>query len=162
MRRRRPGRRADPASAGLTRLAAGRPSPTSSREPVRYDPRAVARLISLVEDQSPALAEVAAALAPYTGNAHVIGLTGAPVLASRRRRRRWWSRIGRKGDGVGVLAVDPSSPFTGGALLGDRVRMQEHAARRRSVHPVDGDPRPPRRPCGGCAAGRSRPRRRGV
>lgn len=91
------------------------------------DPRAVARLISLIEDDSPMLREVAALLAPRTGQAHIVGITGAPgvgkststsVLVSAFRARRLR---------VGVLAVDPTSPFTGGALLGDRVRMQEHA-----------------------------------
>ncbi|GAA1968183.1 methylmalonyl Co-A mutase-associated GTPase MeaB [Terrabacter lapilli] len=90
-------------------------------------PRAVARLISLVEDGHESLREVMAALTPHSGNAYVIGLTGSPgvgksttttalVGAFRERRLR-----------VGVLAVDPSSPFSGGALLGDRVRMQDHA-----------------------------------
>ena len=54
-----------------------------------------------------------------------------------------------------MLAIDPSSPFTGGAILGDRVRMQDHAARRRRVHPLDGDPWPPRRAGAGDAARRS-------
>ena len=91
------------------------------------DARSVARLISLVEDAHPAVREVMAALSAYAGKATVIGLTGPPgvgkstttdalVTAFRTQRKR-----------VGVLAVDPTSPFSGGALLGDRVRMQAHA-----------------------------------
>ncbi len=89
--------------------------------------RAAARLISLVEDASPALREVAAALAPHTGRAQVIGLTGAPGVGKSTSTSALVSAYRAKGVRVGVLAVDPSSPFSGGALLGDRVRMQEHA-----------------------------------
>ena len=91
------------------------------------DPRSVARLISLVEDASPRLREVAEVLAPYTGHAQVVGLTGAPGVGkstSTSALVRVYRADGRR---VGVLAVDPSSPFSGGALLGDRVRMQDHA-----------------------------------
>ena len=96
------------------------------------DARSVARLISLVEDASPLLREVMAGLAPYAGSAQAPGrrssasparpgvgkstTTSALVTALRKQDKR-----------VGVLAVDPSSPFSGGALLGDRVRMQDHA-----------------------------------
>jgi LAO/AO transport system kinase len=91
------------------------------------DPRAVARLVTLVENGDEALPEIARVLTPYTGKSQVLGLTGSPgvgkstttnelVRAFRAARRR-----------VGVLAVDPSSPFSGGAILGDRVRMQDHA-----------------------------------
>jgi len=91
------------------------------------DARAVARLISLVENGDPCLPELAAALAPHTGQAQIIGLTGSPGVGKstitnelvRAYRAEHWR--------VGVLAVDPSSPFTGGAILGDRVRMQDHA-----------------------------------
>jgi LAO/AO transport system kinase len=89
--------------------------------------RAVARLISLVEDASPQLREVAAALAPLTGRARVIGLTGSPGVGKSTSTSGLVSALRRQGKRVGVLAVDPSSPFSGGALLGDRVRMQEHA-----------------------------------
>lgn len=90
-------------------------------------PRAVARLISLVEDASPSLREVAAALTPFTGRAHVVGLTGAPGVGKSTTTSALVTAFRGQGKRVGVLAVDPSSPFTGGALLGDRVRMQEHA-----------------------------------
>ncbi|HEX4252752.1 MAG TPA: methylmalonyl Co-A mutase-associated GTPase MeaB [Pseudonocardia sp.] len=91
------------------------------------EPRAVARLISMVEDASPRLREVAAALAPHTGRAQVVGLTGSPGVGKSTSTSALVSAMRRQGKRVGVLAVDPSSPFSGGALLGDRVRMQDHA-----------------------------------
>lgn len=96
----------------------------------RGDPRAVARLISLVEDASPALREVMALLAPRTGRAQIVGLTGSPGVGKSTSASALVSAYRRRGARVGVLAVDPSSPFSGGALLGDRVRMQEHATDR--------------------------------
>jgi LAO/AO transport system kinase len=86
----------------------------------------VARLISLVENGDPALAEVAAALAPYAGHSQVIGLTGSPGVGKSTTTNELVRALRVDGHRVGVLAVDPSSPFTGGAILGDRVRMQEH------------------------------------
>jgi LAO/AO transport system kinase len=91
------------------------------------DPRAVARLISLVENDDPALPEVAAALARCTGRAQVIGLTGSPGVGKSTTTNELVRVLRADGHRVGVLAVDPSSPFTGGAILGDRVRMQDHA-----------------------------------
>ncbi|WLW52170.1 methylmalonyl Co-A mutase-associated GTPase MeaB [Streptomyces sp. YU58] len=91
-------------------------------------PRAVARLISLVEGASPQLREVMAALAPLTGNAYVVGLTGSPGVGKSTSTSALVSAYRRQDKRVGVLAVDPSSPFSGGALLGDRVRMSEHAS----------------------------------
>jgi len=89
--------------------------------------RAVARLISLVEDASPALREVMELLAPRAGHARVIGLTGSPGVGKSTSTNALVAAYRRLGLRVGVLAVDPSSPFSGGALLGDRVRMQDHA-----------------------------------
>jgi LAO/AO transport system kinase len=89
--------------------------------------RAVARLISLVEDESPLLREVMAALAPHTGNAQVIGVTGSPGVGKSTSTSALVAELRKRDKRVGVLAVDPSSPFSGGALLGDRVRMQDHA-----------------------------------
>ncbi|MEU9608797.1 methylmalonyl Co-A mutase-associated GTPase MeaB [Streptomyces sp. NPDC048057] len=91
-------------------------------------PRAVARLISLVEGASPQLREVMAALAPLTGGAYVVGLTGSPGVGKSTTTSALVTAYRRTGKRVGVLAVDPSSPFSGGALLGDRVRMSEHAS----------------------------------
>jgi LAO/AO transport system kinase len=90
------------------------------------DPRSVARLISLVEDESPELPAIAAALAPYGGKAQVVGLTGSPGVGKSTTTNELVRALRQAGHRVGVLAVDPSSPFTGGAILGDRVRMQEH------------------------------------
>ncbi len=90
-------------------------------------PRAVARLISLVEDAHPALREVMAALAPHTGHAQVIGITGSPGVGKSTSTSALVKALRHRDLRVGVLAVDPSSPFSGGALLGDRVRMQDHA-----------------------------------
>jgi len=89
--------------------------------------RAVGRLISLVEDASPQLREVMAALAPHAGRARVVGLTGSPGVGKSTSTAALVSAYRNLGHRVGVLAVDPSSPFSGGALLGDRVRMQDHA-----------------------------------
>jgi len=89
--------------------------------------RAVARLISMVEDASPQLREVSAALAPHTGRAHVVGITGSPGVGKSTSTSALVTAMRKAGKRVGVLAVDPSSPFSGGALLGDRVRMQDHA-----------------------------------
>jgi LAO/AO transport system kinase len=91
------------------------------------DARAVARLISLVEDGDERLPAVAAALAPYTGQAQIVGLTGSPGAGKSTLTNELVRALRADGHRVGVLAVDPSSPFTGGAILGDRVRMQDHA-----------------------------------
>ena len=90
-------------------------------------PRAVGRLISLVEDAAPELRDVMAALAPKTGRARIIGLTGSPGVGKSTSTSALVTAFRARGLRVGVLAVDPSSPFSGGALLGDRVRMQDHA-----------------------------------
>ncbi|MPZ92819.1 MAG: methylmalonyl Co-A mutase-associated GTPase MeaB [Actinobacteria bacterium] len=89
--------------------------------------RAIARLISLVEDGGEDLAEVMHELYPHTGRAYTIGITGAPGAGKSTLTERLVARIRADERSVGVLAIDPSSPFSGGALLGDRVRMQNHA-----------------------------------
>ncbi|MBE1575614.1 methylmalonyl Co-A mutase-associated GTPase MeaB [Amycolatopsis roodepoortensis] len=90
-------------------------------------PRAIARLLSLVEDAHPRLPEVAAKLTPHTGNARVVGLTGPPGVGKSTSTSALLTALRARGLRVGVLAIDPSSPFSGGALLGDRIRMTEHA-----------------------------------
>jgi LAO/AO transport system kinase len=87
----------------------------------------VARLISLVEDGHPALREVMSALAPHTGRAHIFGITGSPGVGKSTLTNALVGALRARGQRVGILAVDPSSPFSGGALLGDRIRMQDHA-----------------------------------
>ena len=91
------------------------------------DARAVARLISLVEDGAAELRLIMRELAPLTGSARVIGLTGAPGVGKSTVTGALVGAYRELGRRVGVLAIDPSSPFTGGALLGDRIRMQDHA-----------------------------------
>lgn len=91
------------------------------------DRQAVAKLISIVEDGAGALAEVIRGIFPHTGNAYTIGITGAPGAGKSTLTEVLVGRIRADGHRVGVLAIDPSSPFSGGALLGDRVRMQSHA-----------------------------------
>lgn len=97
------------------------------RRALNGERRAVARLISVVEDGGEDLGAVMQELYPHTGNAYSIGITGAPGAGKSSLTDRLVARARRDDLKVGVLAVDPSSPFSGGALLGDRVRMQNHA-----------------------------------
>jgi len=91
------------------------------------DRRALARLVSLVEDSAAELREVMRIIAPLAGGAHVVGLTGSPGVGKSTVTAALVRGYRSSGQRVGVLAVDPTSPFSGGALLGDRVRMQDHA-----------------------------------
>jgi LAO/AO transport system kinase len=91
------------------------------------EPRALARLLSLVEDESPQVRSVIKDLLHQTGRARIIGLTGAPGVGKSTVTGALVGAFRAAGARVAVLAVDPSSPFSGGALLGDRIRMQEHA-----------------------------------
>jgi len=91
------------------------------------DPRSVGRLITLVEDGAPQLRALMAALASRSGTGHIVGLTGSPGVGKSTATSALVAQFRAAGRRVGVLAVDPSSPFSGGALLGDRIRMQEHA-----------------------------------
>jgi LAO/AO transport system kinase len=88
---------------------------------------AIARLISLVEDGGPTLGDAMRRLHSHTGHAYSVGITGAPGAGKSTLTEQLVGRARKDGLKVGVLAIDPSSPFTGGALLGDRVRMQGHA-----------------------------------
>ena len=91
------------------------------------DPRSIGRLISLVEAESPESKEIMKKIYPRTGKAHVIGITGSPGAGKSTFVNRLISQFKAEGKKVGVIAIDPSSPFTGGAILGDRLRMQDHA-----------------------------------
>jgi len=91
------------------------------------DPRALARAISLIEDESAAGGDLIRRIFPRTGRAYLIGITGAPGSGKSTLVDRLTSEIRKTSRTVGVVAVDPTSPFSGGAILGDRVRMQAHA-----------------------------------
>jgi LAO/AO transport system kinase len=92
------------------------------------DPRAIARAISLIEDEVPAAADVIRAIFPNSGRAYLVGVTGPPGAGKSTLVDRLTAETRTHGETVGVIAVDPTSPFTGGAILGDRLRMQAHAA----------------------------------
>jgi LAO/AO transport system kinase len=101
-------------AALVTRLEAG-------------DRRALARLLTLVEDGTPGQQQgVVAALHPRAGRARLVGITGAPGVGKSSVTSALTTELRQRGRRVGVLAIDPSSPLTGGALLGDRIRMQAH------------------------------------
>jgi len=89
------------------------------------DKRAVARLITLVENDAPQAREALALLYPHTGKAHIVGITGSPGTGKSTLVNKMTQEYRRQGLSVGIVAVDPTSPFSGGAILGDRIRMQE-------------------------------------
>jgi LAO/AO transport system kinase len=91
------------------------------------DRRAVARAISMVEDGAEGLDELSAGLYPHTGNASTMGLTGSPGVGKSSLAAQLVQAARSREQTIAVLAIDPTSPFTGGALLGDRLRMQSHA-----------------------------------
>jgi len=91
------------------------------------DVRNVARLIRDIDDGMPGVREILKELYPHTGKATVIGITGAPGVGKSTLVDQMIAHIRKRGKTVGVLAVDPTSPFSGGAILGDRVRMQRHS-----------------------------------
>jgi LAO/AO transport system kinase len=90
------------------------------------DVRALARAISLAEDRDPQATELVAELQEHTGKAYLVGLTGSPGSGKSTLADAMVKVIRDRGQTVGVIAVDPSSPFTGGAVLGDRIRMSRH------------------------------------
>jgi LAO/AO transport system kinase len=89
------------------------------------DRRALARVISLVEDGGASAEAALAGLLPHTGRAHIVGVTGAPGTGKSTLVNQLAKAIRAEGRRVGVVAVDPTSPFTGGAILGDRIRMRD-------------------------------------
>jgi len=91
------------------------------------DPRAIARAISMVEDGDEGLEALSAGLFPHTGRAWTVGVTGSPGVGKSTLAGELVRAARQRESSVAVLAVDPTSPFTGGALLGDRLRMQAHA-----------------------------------
>ena len=101
--------------------------PSLSDRVLAGDPRAIARAISLVEDESAAGAALVRRIFAATGRAYYIGVTGPPGAGKSTLVDRLTATLRARGRTVGIVAVDPTSPFTGGALLGDRVRMQAHA-----------------------------------
>jgi len=91
------------------------------------DPRSIGRLISFVEADTPSAKEIMKQIYPRTGKAKVIGITGSPGAGKSTFVDRLIEQFKADNMKVGVIAIDPSSPFTGGAILGDRLRMQSHA-----------------------------------
>ncbi len=100
---------------------------TLAQRVLARDPRAVARAISLVENEDPSAASLMRALFPFTGRAYLVGVTGPPGAGKSTLVDRLASQWRLGGITIGILAVDPTSPFSGGAVLGDRLRMNTHA-----------------------------------
>jgi len=90
------------------------------------DARTLARAVSMVENRSPGWAELLKALFPQTGHARILGLTGAPGAGKSTLVDQLAKHYRKENRTVGIIAVDPTSPYTGGAILGDRIRMQNH------------------------------------
>jgi len=95
---------------------------------LKGDVQAAARLISLIEDESAEALKEMESLYPYTGKAHIVGVTGAPGVGKSTLMDNLIGFFRRQNMTVGVIAIDPTSALTGGALLGDRIRMQRHTA----------------------------------
>src|SRR6266581_3652607 len=92
------------------------------------DARALARAISVVENHSPGWSELLKAVFPHSGHARILGLTGPPGAGKSTLVDQLAHYYRKDGQSIGIIAVDPTSPYTGGAILGDRIRMQEHSS----------------------------------
>ena len=98
-----------------------------AKEVLQGNIKATARLIRDVEDELPSAIEELKALYPYTGRSYIIGITGSPGSGKSTLIDMLIDVFRKRGKTIGVIAIDPSSPFSGGAILGDRIRMQRHA-----------------------------------
>ncbi|MBP6716920.1 MAG: methylmalonyl Co-A mutase-associated GTPase MeaB, partial [Acidobacteria bacterium] len=103
------------------------PAPTLTERLLAGDPRALARAISLVENETPEGAAIIGKIYAKTGHAYLIGVTGPPGAGKSTLTDKLIAELRGQGKKVAVLCVDPTSPYSGGAILGDRVRMQSHA-----------------------------------
>src|SRR5262249_44583560 len=125
------GHQRDPAAGHRPPAAVPRvtPTPSVAERVLAGDPRAIARAISLIEDEDPASADPVPAIFSPTGRAYLVGVTGPPGAGKSTLVDRLVAtlRAAQPDRSVGVIAVDPTSPFSGGAVLGDRLRMQAHA-----------------------------------
>ncbi len=110
----------------MTDTAASTPATLAARVQAG-DPRALARAMTLIENDAPEAATIVRQLFPQTGRAYLIGLTGPPGAGKSTLVDQLVRHLRATGKTIGVIAVDPTSPYTGGAILGDRVRMQAHA-----------------------------------
>jgi len=102
-------------------------TPSLSERLLSGDPRAIARAITLIEDELPEGAELVQRIFARTGRAYLMGVTGPPGAGKSTLVDKLTVELRAAGQQVGIIAVDPTSPYTGGAILGDRVRMQAHA-----------------------------------
>ncbi len=103
-------------------------APTLTARVLAGEPRAIARAISLIEDEDAAATDLVRGIFPHTGRAYLVGVTGPPGAGKSTLVDRLTAHLRASATTVGVIAIDPTSPFTGGAVLGDRVRMHAHAS----------------------------------
>src|SRR5579864_1035439 len=114
----------------MTTPDSSRPAPASQDLVDRLlagDRRALARMVTLIENRDPQARQMLARLHAHGGHAHIVGFTGSPGAGKSTLVMQLARELRRRGQHIGILAVDPSSPYTGGAILGDRIRMQELA-----------------------------------